>query len=68
MKKLQLERALSELHRLAKRSGSEINIEPSGISLWTSDANDFQCQDVTPEIALIAIKALKDFRKYWKIK
>ena len=52
---------------LAEECGAEINITPNGISLWTTDATDFQCQDISPKKVLKALKALKRFRNFWSL-
>lgn len=62
-----LEYTLSELHRMVKKAGAEINISPEGISLWTSDASDYTCQNVPPAKALRAMSAIRRFRKYWRL-
>ena len=67
MKNFDIACSLEVLQKMAKKSGAEINITPDGISLWTSDASDFTCQDVSPTKAVLAIKAIKDFRKYWSL-
>jgi len=68
MKQNDIELTLITLQKMATDCSAEINISPEGISLWTSDASDFQCQDVSADEAIKALKAIKRFRKYWKIK
>ena len=60
--------ALGSLQTMAEKCGAEVNISPKGISLWTSDASDFTCQEVSPDRAIKAMKAIKGFRKYWELK
>lgn len=62
-----LQKTLAHLQKMAKEAGAEINISPGGISLWTSDASDYTIQRTTPQKAIKGIKAIRKFRKYWKL-
>jgi len=68
MKDFSLSHTLEVLQRSCQKIGVEINISPEGVSLWTSDASDYTCQDVSPEKAIDALNAIRKFRKYWKLK
>lgn len=68
MKTNDIELTLITLQKRIINCKAEINISPDGISLWTSDANDFTCQNVSAKKTIKALKAIKKFRKYWSLK